>query len=155
MTTSERSQYRGRTWATRERLWVDRVASAWLIRRFIDSEARFVWPRRLAECPSTAVRFDFDGAEFTHVDERVTYEVLVESFALSNDPALMRIGAIVRALDLGGDCVAESAGFEAVLTGARERVSHDDELLEHVSVLLDDLYVAFSQPGAASEAAIS
>lgn len=138
--------YRDRIWATRRRLWVDRVASAWLIRRFIDPGARFLWLDRPADCPSAAVGFDFDGADFTHVEDRVTYEVLVESFGLFDDAALLRLGAIVRALDIGGEPVHEAAGFEAILTGARERYAGDDELLEHISLVLDDLYRAFSQP---------
>jgi hypothetical protein len=142
----DQKDYRGRTWATRERLWVDRVASAWLIRRFIDLEARFLWLRRPTDCPRTAVGFDFDGAEFTHVEDRVTYEVLVESFGLAGDAALIRLGALVHALDVGGDRVPEAAGFEAMLTGARERCADDDDLLDHVCVVLDDVYQAFSQP---------
>ncbi len=62
------AQYQGRLWATRKRLWVDRVASAWLIRRFIDRAARFVWLNSPAECPSNALGFDFDGAAFTHTE---------------------------------------------------------------------------------------
>src|SRR5256712_2853191 len=84
--------YRGRTWATRERLWIDRVASAWLIRRFIDPEARFVWLERIKDCPKKALGFDFDGAEFTHVDSKVTFEVLVASFGLEHDTGLARVG---------------------------------------------------------------
>ena len=61
------AKYRGRTWATRRRLWVDRVSSAWLIRRFIDPEAKFRWLAKPSECPKTALGFDFDGATFTHV----------------------------------------------------------------------------------------
>ncbi len=140
------ADYHGRTWATRERLWVDRVASAWLIRRFIDPDAKFLWLARPSDCPRSAVGFDFDGADFTHVEDRVTYEVLIEAFGHANDAALLRLGSIVRALDIGGDRPPEAAGFEALLTGARERCGDDDELLAHVSLVLDDLYLAFSQP---------
>src|SRR5439155_1361286 len=63
----QKAQYRGRTWATRARPWIDRVASAWLIRRFIDPRARFRWLRKPTDCPKTALGFDFDGAEFTHI----------------------------------------------------------------------------------------
>src|SRR5207247_10048627 len=62
-------KYQGRTWATRRRLWVDRVASAWLIRRFIDRKARFRWLARPSDCPKSALSFDFDGATFTHVGD--------------------------------------------------------------------------------------
>ena len=135
--------YRRRTWATRERLWVDRVASAWLIRRFIDTEARFVWLRRASDRPRAAIGFDFDGADFTHVEDRVTFEVIVASFGLDGDVGLQRVGAMVHALDVGGERVPEAAGFEAILTGARERAPNDDALLARVSPVLDDLYQAF------------
>lgn len=140
----DRADYRDRTWATRAHLWVDRVASAWLIRRFIDPGARFLWLRRPSDCPPAAAGFDFDGAEFTHVGNRVTFEVLLASFGLHADVALTRIGAVVHALDVGGDKVPEAIGFEAVLTGARERCSNDDALLAHFSSVLDDLYHAFA-----------
>jgi hypothetical protein len=140
----ERSDFRDRTWATRARPWVDRIASAWLIRRFIDPEARFLWLRVASDCPAHAVGFDFDGATFTHVGERVTFEVLIESFGLEDDAGLIRLGAVVHALDVGGERVPEAAGFEAMLLGARDRQPDDDSLLAHVSAILDDLYRAFA-----------
>ena len=76
-----------------ERLWVDRVASAWLIRRFIDPEARFRWLAKPSDCPKSALGFDFDGATFTHVGERVTFETLMASFGLDDDAALARLAA--------------------------------------------------------------
>ena len=137
------ADYRGRTWATRRRLWVDRVASAWLIRRHIDPDARFRWLARPADCPKSALGFDFDGATFTHVGDRVTFETLLASFGLDADPALARLGAIVHHLDVGGDPVPEAAGFEAVLSGARERLDDDDALLAEMSVVLDSLVAHF------------
>jgi hypothetical protein len=82
------ADFQGRTWATRKNLWVDRMASAWLIRRFIDRKAKFLWLDNPKKCPKTALGFDFDGATFTHVDGRVTFEVLAASFGLDGDPAL-------------------------------------------------------------------
>src|SRR5262245_7107348 len=67
VTQHDRERFRARTWATREHLWIDRVASAWLIRRFIDPKATFRWLKRTKDRPKRAVGFDFDGAEFTHV----------------------------------------------------------------------------------------
>ena len=136
--------YRGRLWATRRRLWVDRIASAWLIRRFIDPEARFLWLQSPVHCPPEAIGFDFDGAEFTHVGPRVTFEVLVASFGLEGDSGLVRLGAMVRALDLGEGFVPEAGGFEAVLAGARQRLADDDALLAETSGVLDSLYAYFS-----------
>jgi hypothetical protein len=106
-----RKDYRGRLWATRQRLWIDRVASAWMIRRFIDPQAKFLWLKRVKDCPKRAVGFDFDGAEFTHADSKVTFEVLVASFGLHEDPGLARLGALVHHLDVWGIPIAEGPGF--------------------------------------------
>lgn len=140
-------EYQGRTWATRQRMWVDRVASAWLIRRFIDARARFIWLASPAECPPDVLGFDFDGAAFTHVGERVTFEVLLASFGLDKDPALMRLGEIVHALDVGGPAAPETVGFEAVMAGTRQRAENDDQLLEQMGAVLDSLYAHFASNG--------
>jgi hypothetical protein len=132
-------------WATRKRLWVDRVASAWLIRRFIDPAARFQWLNKPSDCPRKAIGFDFDGATFTHVGERVTFETLLASFGLEGDLALMRMGAMVHSLDMGGALVPEAMGFEAMLTGARERLADDDSLLAEISVALDSFYAHYQR----------
>ncbi|VTU12853.1 hypothetical protein SRS16CHR_00092 [Variovorax sp. SRS16] len=137
------ARYQGRLWATRRKLWVDRVASAWLIRRFIDHDARFRWLAKPADCPKSALGFDFDGATFTHIGDRVTFENLMASFGLEDDPALVRLGAMVHSLDVGGEPVAEASGFEAMLAGARERLADDDALLTEISGLLDSLYMHF------------
>jgi hypothetical protein len=138
-------KYQGRTWATRRRLWVDRVASAWLIRRFIDRDAHFRWLAKPSDCPKSALGFDFDGAAFTHVGDRVTFETLMASFGLEADAGLMRLGTIVHALDVGGEPVPEAKGFEAVMAGARERLTDDDALLGEMSTVLDSLYAHFQR----------
>lgn len=140
-----KDEYLGRTWATRRRLWVDRVASAWLIRRFIDPQARFLWLEKPADCPEGVLGFDFDGAAFTHVGNRVTFETLMAAFGLEDDLALVRLAAVVHHLDVGGDPVPEAAGFEAVMTGARERHEDDDALLAEISAVLDSLHVHFQR----------
>ncbi len=144
--------YRGRTWATRRHLWVDRVASAWLIRRHIDPDARFVWLDSPADCPSDALGFDFEDAAFTHATiqgaERVTFEVLLASFGLETDPGLARLAALVHYLDVGGLPVAEAAGLEAVLAGLRAACPDDDALLAAASPVLDALHLRFSMPDA-------
>lgn len=144
----ERDQYQGRLWATRRHLWVDRVASAWLIRRFIDRDARFKWLARPSDCPKKALGFDFDGAAFSHVGDRVTFETLMASFGLEEDAALVRIASIVHVLDVGGEPVPEAKGFEAVMAGARERLSDDDALLAEISGVLDSLYAHFDRESA-------
>jgi hypothetical protein len=139
--------YRGRTWATREHLWIDRVASAWLIRRFIDPNAKFLWLKRVKDYPKRAVGFDFDGAEFTHVDSKVTFEVLVASFALDQDTGLARLGALVHHLDVGGIPIAEGPGFASIMAGARKLQPDDDALLKAMTPVLDSLYAEYGSAG--------
>jgi hypothetical protein len=137
------ARYQKRTWATRKAPWVDRLASAWLIKRFIDRDARFVWIDRPSECPKNAVGFDFDGAEFTHVGKRVTFEVLLSSFGLETDPALAHIAAAVHFLDVGGIPVPDAKGLETMLKGAREKARSDDALLADAIRTLDLLCSAY------------
>ena len=139
------ADFQKQIWATRQDLWVDRLASAWLIRRFIDRKARFVWLQHVKDCPASALGFDFDGARFTHIGHRVTFETLLASFGLENDAALMRIGSIVHALDVGGEA-AEAAGFEMLLKGLKARIKDDDALLKQGGQMLDDLYAVFTTP---------
>lgn len=134
------ADFQGRTWATRKHLWVDRMASAWLIRRFIDRKAKFLWLDDPKKCPKSALGFDFDHAAFTHVGGRVTFEVLIASFGLDHDPALTRIAAIVHCLDVGGVPVAAAAGIEAVLAGLRAGAASDDKLLTEAVRIFDGLY---------------
>ena len=146
------SKYQGRTWATRRRMWVDRGASAWLIRRFIDRAASFRWIAKPSDCPKSALGFDFDGASFTHVGDRVTFETLMASFGLQDDAALNRLAAMVHHLDVGGGkAVPEAAGFEAVMAGARERLPDDDALLAEIGAVLDSLYAHFARQAARSK----
>ena len=139
----DRAQYQGRTWATRKHLWVDRMASAWLIARCIDADAKFKWLAKPEDCPRRALGFDFDNATFTHIGQRVTFEVLVASFGLEEEAALMRIGGIVHYLDVGGVMPPEALGLEAVLKGLRETAKNDDALLAVVMPVFDGLYVGF------------
>lgn len=139
------TDFSGRIWATRKHLWVDRMASAWLIRRFIDKNATFLWLDSPKKCPKAALGFDFDGAAFTHIDGHVTFEVLMLSFGLDIDPAIVRIAAIVHFLDAGGVPVPEASGIEAVLAGARETAEDDDVLVSEASRLFDNLYHYYSR----------
>jgi hypothetical protein len=132
--------YSGRTWATRHHVWIDRVCSAWLIHRFIDPKAKFVWLKRIEDKPKRAIGFDFDGAEFSHVDSKVTFEVLVTSFGLEGDAGLARLGTLVHFLDVGGIPVPEAPGLAAIVSGARSLQPDDDALLLSVTPALDSLY---------------
>jgi hypothetical protein len=143
----EVAEYQQRVWATRKHLWVDRMASAWLIRRFIDRDARFLWLEKPEDCPPEALGFDFDGAEFTHVGHWVSFEVLLASFGLEADSALAKMGVLVHNLDVGGMPVAEAAGVEMVLGGLRKRCVDDDALLGEAARIFDDLYAVYSGEG--------
>lgn len=137
--------YRHRTWATRARPWVDRLASAWLIKRFIDPPARILWLKDIKRCPGSALGFDFDGATFSHVGARVTFETLLASFGLEDDPALQRLGRLVHCLDVGGAPVPEAQGLAAILAGARARLTNDNRLLAEASRLFDHLYRSYQE----------
>ena len=150
---ANKARYQKRVWATRKNPWVDRLASAWLIRRFIDRDARFAWLDRPRDRPAKAVGFDFDGAEFTHIDNRVTFEVLVASFGLDGDPALAPIGAAVHFLDIGGIPVADAKGLETLLMGAREKARGDDALLAEAMRVFDLFYSAYSRMQAGAKSA--
>jgi hypothetical protein len=132
--------FQAKTWATREHMWIDRLCSAWLIRRFIDPKAKFVWLKRIQDKPKRVIGFDFDGAEFSHVDSKVTFEVLLSSFGLDGDSGLARLGTLVHFLDVGGIPVAEAAGLAAIISGARSLQADDDSLLLSVTPALDSLY---------------
>ena len=138
------ARYQKRVWATRQKPWVDRLASAWLIKRFIDREARFAWIARPSDCPKGAIGFDYDGAEFTHVKSRVTFEVLLATFGLDKDPALAAIGAAVHFLDVGGIPAPDAKGLETMLKGARDKARSDDGLLAEAMRVLDLLYGGLS-----------
>lgn len=143
------ADYQGRLWATRQRPWVDRLASAWLIRRFIDPEARILWLAHPADCPPEALGFDFDGATFSHVGHRVTFEVLAASFGLEQGP-IARVGLLVHYLDVGGAPPLEAPGVESVLAGLRDSVADDDQLLERACAVFDGLLANFRSNGSAS-----
>jgi hypothetical protein len=137
--------YQGRTWATRRHLWVDRVASAWLIQRFIDRNAKFLWLDSPVDCPRNALGFDFDEAAFTHIGDKVTFEVLLASFGLEDDQGLGKLGSLVHALDVGGPSTPEALGFEAIMSGARSRLSDDDALLAEMGAVLDSLHAHYQK----------
>lgn len=132
-----RADYQGRIWATRARPWVDRLATAWLIRRFIDPKARIVWLASPRDCQADWLGFDFDGATFSHVGARVTFETLLASFGLEADPALLRLGELVHCLDAGGLPVPEAPGIEALLAGLRASEPDDDVLLGRACEVFD------------------
>jgi hypothetical protein len=136
--------YQNQTWATRRRPWVDRLASAWLIRRFIDPQARLLWLASPSDCPDNVLGFDFDGATFSHVGARVTFEVLLASFGFES-AALRRIGVLVHYLDIGGVQPPETTGVESILAGLREVIPDDDQLLAAASSVFEGLHSTFEK----------
>jgi hypothetical protein len=137
------AKYQKRAWATRKNPWIDRLASAWLIKRFVDRKARFAWIDKPKDRPRGALGFDFDGADFTHVGNRVTFEVLLASFGLDSDPALIQLAATIHYLDIGGIPVADAIGLEMVLKGARDNTRSDDELVVAAARVFDHMYSAY------------
>lgn len=140
------AEHQGRTWATRKRPWVDRLGTAWLVRRFIDRQPTFVWLADPKKRPRSALGYDFDGATFTHVGDRVTFEVVAESFGLLGDPALQRLGALVRCIDVGGPPIDEAPGLEMLIRGLQARHADDDALLAAALPAFDAFYAALQEP---------
>lgn len=138
----------GRVWVTRRGVHVDRLACAWLIRRFIDSQARFRFvPGLDYRRKSRELRFDMAEAEFTHVGARCSFEVLVERTGLA-DPALTAVGEIVHDLDLSDEAFRrpETAGIERVLAGIIAGHADDLARIARASAMFDDLYESFRRP---------
>jgi len=148
------ARYQGRVWATRKGPWIDRLASAWLIKRFVDRKARFRWIDKPRDRPRGAVGFDFDGAEFTHVGNRVTFEVLLASFGLDGDRALNQLAAAIHFLDVGGIPVAEASGLEMILKGARDTARTDDDLILLAAKVFDHVYSACQSTASARQDAM-
>jgi hypothetical protein len=137
-----RDEYRGRTWVTRTGIKVDRMASAWLIRKFIDPEARFEFvPAKGYQPGRGELRFDMFEAEFTHEGDLCTFEVLIERFGL-DDPALRAIAEIVHDIDVKDAKYGreEAAGVGHVVAGIAAAHPDDEARLARGSALFDDLY---------------
>ena len=150
MTSSEPAPARGslakRTWVTRQGVQVDRIASAWLIRRFIDKAARFKFVPSSGYQPEAGeLRFDMFEGEFTHRGDRCTFEVLVAHAGLA-DPALSAIGEIIHDIDLKDDKYgrAETAGVKSLIAGIATPGADDEQRLARGAVLLDGLYDSFA-----------
>jgi hypothetical protein len=142
-----RSEFRGRTWATRAHIHIDRLCSAWLIKRFIDPKAKFVFAPE-ERLPKNAVLFDVFGAEFTHRGDRCTFETLLESFRLK-DKALLSMAELVHEIDLKDQKFnrPESAGFDMVVRAISDSFQNDEKTLELGSPILDAIFARFSLKG--------
>jgi len=140
-------EFRGRTWVTRKGIHVDRMGSAWLVRRFIDPEAHFKFVPAKGYQPEPAeLRFDMYEAEFTHEGDRCTFEVLLERFTLK-DPALKSIAEIIHDIDLKDKKFAreETIGIDRLIAGIAMGHKDDDGRLARASAMFDDLYEYFKR----------
>jgi hypothetical protein len=138
---------RGRTWVTRKGVHVDRIASAWLIRRFIDPEASFKFVPGKGYAPAAGeLRFDMFEAEYTHEGDRCTFEVLLKRFELA-DGALGPVGEVVHDIDVRDSKFGrpEVAGVERLITGVAAGNGDDEARIVAGSVLFDALYEAFKR----------
>jgi hypothetical protein len=137
----DRTRYQGRRWVTRRNLHIDRLASAWLIKRFIDSRPRFYFVAE-GETVEGGIPFDMFGAEFTHQGEDCTFETLIKKFGLTEDPGLHEIAEIVHDIDLKDDKFhrLEAAGLNATVRGLSELLKDDRKLLRQSDVVFDGLY---------------
>jgi hypothetical protein len=136
----------GRTWVTRRNVHVDRIASAWLIRRFIDPQALFKFVPAKGYLPrADELRFDMFEGEFTHEGDRCTFEVLLQKGGL-HDPALAAISEIVHDIDLKDSkfARAEAGGIAALIDGLARADLTDEQRVEQGGALFDNLYALFS-----------
>ena len=135
---------RGQVWVTREGVKVDRISSAWLIRRFIDPDARFKFVARGDRGDRSAegeIRFDMFGGEYTHEGDDCTFETLLKRFELK-DPTLRKIGEIVHDIDCKDDKFErpETGGIKALIGGIVAAHQRDEDRLAKGAELLDELY---------------
>ncbi len=140
-----RGRMRGRTWVTRRGVFVDRIASSWLIKRFIDPEARFKFVAPEGYAPRRGeLRFDMFEAEYTHEGDRCTFETLLRRFRL-RDPALRAIGEIVHDIDCKDAKFdrMEAAGVERLLGGIARESATDKTRLRRGGAVFDNLYQSF------------
>ena len=136
----------GRTWVTRKPLWADRLACAWLIRRFVDPEATLTFLEKAQPLLADCIAFGFEGAHFANSQTRVTYEEMLVKLDLAKNPALAKIGSIVHFLEIRGTPVAEAAGVQTLLQGAQRRSNTETELMTEAEKTFDLLYEAYYQP---------
>ena len=135
------AQYQGRRWFTRRNLHIDRLASTWLIKRFIDARPRFSFVTE-GETVEGGIPFDMFGVELTHHSEDCTFETMIKRFGLSGDQGLRGIAEIVHDIDLKDNKFnrLEAAGLDAVVRGLAELLRDDRKLLRQSGAIFDGLY---------------
>jgi hypothetical protein len=132
-------------WVTRERPKIDRIACPWLVRRFVDPGAEFLYvpaPRVMEVAAAEgATPYDIPDVEFSHVGEKCSFDAFIEKFGLSGDPALLQLAEIVRGADTSRlDLAPQSAGLFAVSLGLSALYSDDHGMLEAGMQIYDALY---------------
>lgn len=136
-------KYQGRTWITRKKPFVDRMASAWLIKRFIDTKAtfKFIEEREMNASGAHTTAFDLRNSEFTHVGDLCTFEVLVKAFSIK-DKAVKQMAELVHDLDVKDEKYGNTgtAGVEDILTGIRKTGKNDLDTLEKGMAVFEMLY---------------
>jgi len=132
-----------RVWVTRKPPWADRLACAWLIRRFVDPEGSVQWLDKGQDVPANTVGFAYDGARFGNDATQVTFEVMLKHFRMAENPGMAKIGAIVHYLEVRDTPVPEAAGVQTLLQGATRRSESEDELLAEAEKTFDLLYEAY------------
>lgn len=144
--TLDSASYQSRRWMTRRNLHIDRLASAWLIKQFIDKRPRFYFVAD-GETVEGAIHFDMFGAEFTHHGEDCTFETLLKRFGLSDIKGLRELAEIVHDIDLKDDKFhrLEAAGLNAIINGLCETLRDDRKLLQQCSAIFEGLYSLLSQ----------
>jgi CRISPR/Cas system-associated endoribonuclease Cas2 len=140
------AKYQGRRWVTRRNLHIDRIASAWLIKQFVDKRPRFYFVAE-GETIDGAIPFDMFGAEFTHHGEDCTFETMVKRFGLSGNKGLREIAEIVHDIDLKDDKFhrLEAAGLNAIIDGLSKVLRDDRKLLQQTGVIFDGLHALLSR----------
>jgi hypothetical protein len=139
--------YTSRTWVTRKGVHVDRIASAWLIRRFVDPNPRFKFVAAKGYRPEPdELRFDMFDAEFTHEGDLCTFEVLLDRLNIG-DSALRRIAEIIHDIDLKESKFGrpETAGIGLIVNAICTKHKEDFDRIEGGTILLDDLYDFFKK----------
>lgn len=138
-----KDDFQGKQWLTRPKPFVDRMASAWFIRKFIDPDAQFVFATHPSNIPDT-ISYDMNDADFTHIGNLCTFEVMMLSFGIE-DQAIIEIAKVIHNLDLKDNryITADTNGIEKILSGIRNGNTSDLEIIKHSFVVFDALYQAY------------
>ena len=142
----KKEDYQGKTWVTRKRPYIDRLASFWLVKRFIDKEAEiaFISPQGKLTKDPERIYFDMAGGHFTHRDQLITFEVLAASFGLE-DKGIAHLAALVRSIDLKEELegMDEAKTLKDLIDGLVKITPGDHELMARALVLFDALYATY------------